>query len=126
MLVFCDVEHASTEVLGFHRCLSRQQFEDLPDDGIIDSFKGSHDIARRCNIDLVSEAFRSLLERFLYDTSARYTRVVRGVTYESALKGCVIATHKRLFREVYSNLLCNRDVSQKHELGYTQVNRGHA
>jgi hypothetical protein len=67
----------------------------------LDNFEGSHDTARGSDINLVSEAFRPLLEYF-----------------ESAFEGSIISTQKRLFGEVHSNLFCNSDVGEKHELFY--------
>ena len=69
VLVLRDIEHASTEVLGFHCCLSGQQLKNLPDNGILDCLERLHDTARRRDVNFVSEAFRSLLESFLYDVS---------------------------------------------------------
>ena len=40
----------------------------------------------------------------------------RAITYESTLKGSIVATQKCLFREVHGNLLSNGDVCKEHEL----------
>ena len=74
VLVLRDVEHTSAEVLGLDCGLSGQQLEDLPDNWIVDSFEGFHDSARRGNVYLVSESFRSLLESFLHGGSVRCLR----------------------------------------------------
>jgi len=45
---------------------------------------------------------------------AVYAREVN--TYESTLKGSIMATQKRLFGEVHCNLFCNGGVCEEHEL----------
>jgi hypothetical protein len=117
VLVFRDVEHAGAEVLGLDCGLSGQQLEDLPDNRIVNSFERFHDSTRRSDIDLVSEAFRSLLESFLCGGSVRCLQTGEVVTYESTLEGSVVATQKRLFGEVHSNLFSNGDICEEHELG---------
>lgn len=77
MLVLSDVEHASAEVLRPRRRLSGQQLERLPDSGVLDDFQGFHNSARRGNVDIVPEAFRSLLECFLCGGLAYGAEMVR-------------------------------------------------